>query len=54
MFEWKGEGVWGEKVLGILEEGLKRMATDKDAEVRQTSKRVWAQYQQTWPDRVEE
>jgi hypothetical protein len=30
------------------------MATDKDAEVRQTGKRVWAMFTEYWPERVDE
>lgn len=46
----KGEK-WG---LVTLEEGMKKMATDKDAEVRQIGKRVWARYMEVWPERVDE
>ena len=51
--EWETE-VWTEKSLLALEEGLRRMATDKDPEVRQTGKRVWAGYMASWPERVDE
>ena len=53
--EWAvDEGVWSDRTLRALEEGLKRMAPDKDAEVRQTGRRVWVKYQQLWPERVDE
>lgn len=51
--EWEVE-TWTEKSLLALEEGLRRMATDKDPEVRQTGKRVWAKYTTAWPERVDE
>jgi hypothetical protein len=51
--EWEHQ-VWTEKSLICLEEALRRMATDKDAEVRQTGKRVWAKFTDLWPERVDE
>jgi hypothetical protein len=51
--EWD-KGVWGEKGLVVLEEGLKRIATDKDQEVRQTGKRVWKMFMEMWPERIDE
>jgi len=38
----------------VLEEALRKMATDKDPEVRQISKRVWARFSEGWPERVDE
>ena len=51
--EWSRE-VFGEKGAREFEGCLKKMATDKDAEVRKISKRVWAGYNALWPERVEE
>jgi hypothetical protein len=51
--EWEVD-VWTERSLVTLEEGLRRMATDKDAEVRQTGKRVWNKFMELWPERVDE
>jgi len=53
MGEWDIE-VFTERSLVSLEEGLRRMATDKDAEVRQTGKRVWGKFMELWPERVDE
>jgi len=39
--EWSKELI-GERGVVVLEEALRKMATDKDPEVRQISKRVWA------------
>jgi len=50
--EWTRE-IWGSKV-GELEWSLKKMGADKDAEVRKIGKRVWALYNETWPERVDE
>ncbi|WWC71733.1 uncharacterized protein I206_105691 [Kwoniella pini CBS 10737] len=50
--EWPGE-LWTEKYLSLLEESVKKMAVDKDPEVRQTSRRVWAIFVDLWPERVE-
>lgn len=50
---WTRE-IWSEKSLLALEEGLRKMATDKDPEVRQTGKRVWAKFMDTFPERVDE
>jgi hypothetical protein len=53
MNQWEIE-VFTEKSLIALEEALRRMATDKDAEVRQTGKRVWTKFAELWPERVDE
>jgi hypothetical protein len=53
MREWEKE-VFGEKGAVMLEESLRRMATDKDPEVRGTGKRVWAKFTEVWPERVDE
>lgn len=45
---------WHERDLELLEVCLRKMAADKDAKVRQTGKKVWAQFQDVWPERVEE
>ena len=50
--EWPTE-VLHEKALVCLEESVKRMAKDKDLEVRQTGKRVWASFMGSWSERVE-
>ncbi|WRT68225.1 uncharacterized protein IL334_005201 [Kwoniella shivajii] len=50
--EWPGE-LWTERYLAILEESVKKMAIDKDPEVRQTGKRVWALFNDMWPERVD-
>lgn len=51
--EWTRE-IITEKGVVILEEALRKMATDKDPEVRQISKRVWARFREVWPERVDE
>ncbi|WVQ81703.1 hypothetical protein IAT38_003828 [Cryptococcus sp. DSM 104549] len=51
--EWPAE-VWAEKWLVVLEGGMKKMATDKDPDVRKVGKRVWALFNEFWPERVEE
>ncbi|WVF72621.1 hypothetical protein IAT40_007439 [Kwoniella sp. CBS 6097] len=53
MIEWPND-IWSEKALTILEESVKKMAVDKDPEVRQTGKRVWALFMDVWPERVED
>ncbi|RXK38126.1 hypothetical protein M231_04587 [Tremella mesenterica] len=53
MTEWDND-LFGGKSLTILEDAVKRMATDKDPEVRQIGKRVWALYTASWPDRADE
>lgn len=51
--DW-ARGVWTERSLVCLEEGLRKMATDKDPEVRSTGKRVWARFTEEFPERVDE
>ncbi|OCF57433.1 hypothetical protein L486_04891 [Kwoniella mangroviensis CBS 10435] len=51
--EWPVE-IWTERYLGLLEESVKKMATDKDPEVRQTGRRVWAIFMEFWPERIED
>nr|XP_031860079.1 uncharacterized protein CI109_004443 [Kwoniella shandongensis]KAA5527151.1 hypothetical protein CI109_004443 [Kwoniella shandongensis] len=53
MKEWEKE-TFGEKGATMLEDCVKKMATDKDPEVRQTGRRVWAKFQEIWPERVDE
>ncbi|EIW67432.1 hypothetical protein TREMEDRAFT_74579 [Tremella mesenterica DSM 1558] len=53
MTEWDND-LFGGKSLTILEDAVKRMATDKDPEVRQIGKRVWALYTASWPDRADD
>ncbi|XAO25856.1 hypothetical protein I312_104686 [Cryptococcus bacillisporus CA1280] len=51
--EWPVE-LWTEKWLVILEESLKKMATNKDPDVRKAGKNVWALFMDAWPERVDE
>jgi hypothetical protein len=53
MKEWD-TGIWGEKGLVVLEEVLRKIAVDRDQEVRATGKRVWKLFCDFWPERVEE
>ncbi|WWC63115.1 uncharacterized protein I303_105715 [Kwoniella dejecticola CBS 10117] len=53
MKEWPAE-IWTEKYLVLLEESVRKMAVDKDPEVRQTSRRVWSMFMEFWPERVED
>lgn len=46
--------MWTEKGLIGLEEGLRKMGTDKDPEVRQVGKRVWKLFAENWTERVDE
>jgi hypothetical protein len=45
---------WHDKDLEVLERCIRKMATDKDAQVRKTGKGVWASFQEIWPERVDE
>jgi len=51
--EWDRD-VIGEKGVVVLEDSLRKMATDKDSEVRKLGKTVWARYCDVWPERVDE
>ena len=51
--QWPLE-VWGEKGVRWLEDGIRRMGGDKDAEVRATGKVVWGLFAEQWPERVDE
>jgi hypothetical protein len=51
--EWS-KAVIGEKGVVVIEEAVKKMATDKDPEVRATGKRVWARFRDIWQERIEE
>ncbi|KAJ9101103.1 hypothetical protein QFC21_003321 [Naganishia friedmannii] len=51
--EWDRELI-GNKGLVELEVAMKRMATEKDAEVRKIGKRMWENYAAKWPERIEE
>jgi hypothetical protein len=53
MHEWENE-VWNERWMAAVEDGMRKMATDKDPEVRSTGRKVWAYYQEIWPERVDE
>lgn len=48
------KSVWTAKNVVMLEEGVRKMAVDKDPAVRQTGKKVWGVFQDLWPERVEE
>lgn len=50
--EWE-RSRWHERDLELLELCVRKMATDRDAEVRKTAKRVWGLFVETWPERVE-
>lgn len=52
VLEWE-HSVWGEKGLDTLELCIRKMATDRDAEVRKTGKRVWDLFMDIWPERVD-
>lgn len=45
---------WSVKDLDLLELCVRKMATDRDGEVRKTARRVWALFAELWPERVEE
>lgn len=45
---------WSGKDLELLELCVRKMATDKDAQVRKTGKAVWANFAEIWPERVDE
>lgn len=53
LLEWD-RGTFGEKGAGAVEEGLRRVGTDKDPEVRATGKRIWMKFSEIWPERVDE
>ena len=53
LVEWQ-RGVFGEKGVGIVEEALRKVGTDKDPEVRATGKRIWTRFSEVWPERVDE
>ncbi|KAL7423510.1 hypothetical protein Q5752_001090 [Cryptotrichosporon argae] len=51
--EWPRE-IWSDKEVETLEACVRKMATDRDAEVRKIAKRVWGRFMEVWPERVEE
>ncbi|KAJ9110863.1 hypothetical protein QFC19_001372 [Naganishia cerealis] len=53
MREWNRDLI-GNKGLIELEMAMRRMATEKDAEVRKIGKRMWENYISKWPERIEE
>ncbi|KAK8854943.1 hypothetical protein IAR55_003682 [Kwoniella newhampshirensis] len=53
MKEW-GKEIFGKKGAKMLEDCVKKMATDKDPEVRQTGRRVWAKFQEIWAERIDD
>lgn len=53
VLEWD-HSIWNEKGLEVLELCIRKMATDRDADVRKTGKRVWAHFMEVWPERVDE
>lgn len=53
VLEWDRD-IWNEKGLDVLELCIRKMATDRDADVRKTGKRVWALFMDIWPERIDE
>lgn len=53
MREWDKDLV-GPKGVVELEVAMRRMATEKDAEVRKIGKRMWESYAARWPERIEQ
>lgn len=51
--EWDKDLV-GAKGVVELEVAMRRMATEKDAEVRKIGKRMWEAYAARWPERIEQ
>ncbi|BEI79912.1 hypothetical protein CcaverHIS002_0104410 [Cutaneotrichosporon cavernicola] len=45
---------WSEKDLDLLELCVRKMATDRDGEVRKTARRVWGLFSELWSERVED
>ncbi|GMK58439.1 hypothetical protein CspeluHIS016_0504710 [Cutaneotrichosporon spelunceum] len=45
---------WPDKDLDLLELCVRKMATDRDGEVRKTARRVWGLFSELWPERVED
>jgi hypothetical protein len=43
----------GTKGIMEIEAAMRKMATDKDPEVRKAGKAVWEQYKIVWPERVD-
>ena len=50
--EWEKE-LWDPKI-SVLEDAMRKMATDKDPEVRRTGKAIWLKYTEIWSERVDE
>ena len=48
------KGLFNEKGMAGVEDAVKKMATDKDPEVRATGKKVWTAFRNTWPERLDE
>ncbi|EKD02119.1 hypothetical protein A1Q2_03481 [Trichosporon asahii var. asahii CBS 8904] len=53
VLEWDRD-IWNEKGLDVLELCIRKMATDRDADVRKTGKRVWALFMDIWPERIDD
>lgn len=53
LMEWDRETI-GRKGITELEGAVRKMATEKDAEVRRTGKGMWKVYVEKWPERVDE
>lgn len=53
LIEWDRETI-GRKGIAELEGAVRKMATEKDAEVRRTGKGMWKVYVEKWPERVDE
>ncbi|BEJ10984.1 hypothetical protein CspHIS471_0104060 [Cutaneotrichosporon sp. HIS471] len=53
MTQWDSHR-WSEKDLDLLELCVRKMATDRDGEVRKTARRVWGLFSELWSERVED
>ncbi len=53
MMDWEKQ-IIGPKGVVELEMAMRKMATEKDQEVRKMGKRMWEMYVQKWPERVDE
>lgn len=53
MMHWEHHR-WAEKDLEVLELCIRKMATDRDGDVRKIARRVWALFGELWPERVDE
>ncbi|WVO15904.1 hypothetical protein L204_103569 [Cryptococcus depauperatus] len=51
--DWPEE-LWTDKWLNILEDCMKKMAADRDAEVRKIAKKIWEIFADRWSERIDE